>query len=142
KYSLLRRLGHGGMAEVFLARQEGLQGFQKLVVIKRILPHRAEDGEFVTMFLDEARTAADLRHPNVVNIFDINRDAGTYYMAMEFLHGHDVRAVMKQQAKTKESFPLEHALQIVLGAAAGLDYAHKKSGLDGKPLEIVHRDVS
>jgi serine/threonine-protein kinase len=130
------------MAEVFLAKQEGLKGFVKLVVVKRILPHRAEDGEFVTMFLDEARTAADLRHPNVVNIFDINRNDGTYYMAMEFLHGHDVRAIMKQAAKYREQLPIEHTLEMIIGAASGLHYAHEKVGLDGRPLEIVHRDVS
>jgi serine/threonine-protein kinase len=142
KYNLLRRLGHGGMAEVFLARLEGLQGFQKLVVVKRILPHLAQDGEFVTMFLDEARTAADLRHPNVVNIMEINRDQGTYYMAMEFLHGHDVRRLQRKVSKAKKPFPLEHAMEVVMGAASGLHYAHTKVGLNGIPLEIVHRDVS
>lgn len=142
KYDLLRRLGRGGMAEVFLAKQKGLEGFQKLVVIKRILPHRAQDGEFVTMFLDEARTAADLRHPNVVNVFDINRDLGTYYMAMEFLHGSDVRGIMKRSAKKRAWIPTEHVVEMVMGAAAGLHYAHQKRGLDGRPLNIVHRDIS
>lgn len=142
KYDLLRRLGRGGMAEVFLAKQKGLEGFQKLVVIKRILPHRAQDGEFVTMFLDEARTAADLRHPNVVNVFDINRDLGTYYMAMEFLHGSDVRGIMKRSAKKRAWIPTEHVVEMVMGAAAGLHYAHEKRGLDGRPLNIVHRDIS
>ena len=142
KYNLLRRLGHGGMAEVFLARLEGLEGFQKLVVVKRILPHLAQDGEFVTMFLDEARTAADLRHPNVINIMEINRDAGTYYMAMEFVHGHDVRRLQRKVSKAKKQFPIEHAMEIVMGAASGLHYAHTKVGLNGIPLEIVHRDVS
>ncbi|MFZ9888692.1 MAG: serine/threonine protein kinase [Myxococcota bacterium] len=142
RYTLLRKLGQGGMAEVFLARQEGIEGFQKLVVLKRILKHRAQDGEFVTMFLDEARLAADLRHPNVVSIFDINRDDGTYYMAMEFVHGHDLRRVMRTQAQRDDEFPVAHALHIALSAAAGLDYAHRKAALDGSPLAIVHRDVS
>lgn len=142
KYNLLRRLGHGGMAEVFLARQEGLRGFQKLVVVKRILPHLAQDGEFVTMFLDEARTAADLRHPNIINVQDINRNDGTYYMAMEFVHGQDVRRLQRKVSKSKDPFPIEHACEIISSAAAGLHYAHTKVGLNGIPLEIVHRDVS
>jgi len=142
KYELLRRLGKGGMAEVFLARQRGLEGFSKLVVIKRILPHRAQDGEFVTMFLDEARTAADLRHPNVINVFDINRDLGTYYMAMEFLHGSDVRGIMKRSAQKREWIPTERVLEMIMGAAEGLHYAHEKVDQHGRPLGIVHRDIS
>ncbi|MCP4501976.1 MAG: protein kinase [Deltaproteobacteria bacterium] len=142
KYELLRRLGKGGMAEVFLARQRGLEGFSKLVVLKRILPHKAQDGEFVTMFLDEARTAADLRHPNIVNVFDINRDLGTYYMAMEFLHGADVRGIMKRSASQREWIPTEQVLEIIMGAAEGLHYAHEKTDQHGQSLGIVHRDVS
>jgi serine/threonine protein kinase len=142
KYELLRRLGKGGMAEVFLARQHGMDGFEKLVVIKRILPQLAGDDEFVTMFLDEARTAADLRHPNVVNIFEIGEDEGTYFMAMEFLHGQDIRRIQRKCVKVEMDLPLEHALQIAIDAAAGLHHAHTKADLSGQRLEIVHRDVS
>jgi serine/threonine-protein kinase len=142
KYHLLRKLGAGGMAEVFLARQAGLEGFEKLVVVKRILPHLAMDEEFVTMFLDEARTAADLRHPNVVNIFEVGEDRSTFYMAMEFLHGQDIRKIQRTSAKRKELIPVQQACQIVLDAANGLHYAHTKSDLSGTPLNIVHRDIS
>jgi serine/threonine protein kinase len=142
KYQLLRRIAQGGMAEVWLARQRGLEGFEKLVVIKRILPHLVESDEFVSMFLDEARTAADLRHPNVVQIYEIGEDQGTYFIAMEFLHGQDIRRVMRRQAEAGGRVPLNHALQIVMDAGMGLDHAHKKSDLAGRPLNIIHRDIS
>ena len=142
KYQLLRRIAQGGMAEVYLARQTGLEGFEKLVVIKRILPHLVESQDFVRMFLDEARTAADLRHPNVVQIFEIGEDAGTYYIAMEFLHGQDIRRVMRRQAEQGGRVPLQHALQMIIDAANGLDHAHKKKDLQGRALNIIHRDIS
>ena len=130
------------MAEVFLAKQTGLRGFEKLIVLKRILPNRAMDGDFVTMFLDEARTAADLRHPNVINVFDVGRADGTYYMAMEFLHGHDVRELLKAANKKRSWVPVEHVAEVILGCAAGLQHAHTKTSIDGLPLGIVHRDIS
>ncbi len=142
KYELLRRLGKGGMAEVFLAKQKGLDGFEKLVVIKRILPHLAAHDDFVTMFLDEARTAADLRHPNVVNIFEIGEDQGTYYMVMEFLHGQDIRKIQRKSVQAGVEVPLQHALQIIIDAANGLYHAHMKKDLSGQPLNIIHRDIS
>ncbi|MDP2344714.1 MAG: serine/threonine-protein kinase [Deltaproteobacteria bacterium] len=149
KYTLLRRLGHGGMAEVFLAKQSGDGGFEKLVVLKRILPHLSQSGEFAAMFLDEARVAADLRHPNVVNIVDVGRIAAassagtdTLYMVMEFLHGQDVRKLQRKVAAYGQMIPLGHACQVAVDAAAGLHYAHTKKDLNGKQLQIVHRDVS
>src|SRR5712671_6692857 len=93
RYTLLRKLASGGMAEVFLARQGGLEGFEKLVVLKRILPTFAQNTEFRAMFLDEARLAADLSHPNVVNLFDVGMDSGTYFIAMEYLHGQDLSSL-------------------------------------------------
>ena len=93
KYEIIKKLAQGGMAQVYLAKQKGMDGFEKVVVIKRILPHLAESQDFVRMFLDEARTAADLRHANIVNIYEIGEADGTYYMAMEFLHGKDIRRI-------------------------------------------------
>ncbi len=142
KYTLLRRLGHGGMAEVFLAKQMSEGGFEKLVVLKRILPHLAGGAEFVNMFLDEARVAADLRHPNIVTIVDVGRVADTLFMVMEFLHGQDIRKVQRKVAAFGQMIPFGHACQMVIDAAAGLHYAHTKVDLNGKPLSIVHRDVS
>ncbi|MBL8951690.1 MAG: protein kinase [Myxococcaceae bacterium] len=142
RYTLIRKLASGGMAEVFLARQGGLEGFEKLVVVKRILPAFAQNEEFRKMFLDEARLAADLRHPNAVNIFDVGSDAGTYFIAMEYLHGQDLSGLFHKHRERGEQLPLEHALQVVMDAASGLHHAHTKTSLDGEPLHLVHRDVS
>ena len=142
KYALLKKLASGGMAEVFLAKQIGLDGFEKLVVLKRILPHLSEDEEFVRMFLDEARTAADLRHPNVVNVFEVGEDEGTFFIAMEFLAGKDIRRTQRRAERLNVDVPLQHALQIIIDTANGLHYAHQKTDLRGNALGIVHRDVS
>jgi serine/threonine protein kinase len=142
KYTLLRRLGQGGMAEVFLAKQASEGGFEKLVVLKRILPHLAGGSDFTTMFLDEARVAADLRHPNIVTIVDTGRTGDSLFMVMEFLHGQDVRKLQRKVATFGQQIPFGHACQIVVDAAAGLHYAHTKKDLSGRPLHIVHRDVS
>ena len=142
KYEILTKLAVGGMAEIYLARATGIEGFEKHVVIKRIRPQLAEDQKFVHMFLDEARIAAQLQHQNIAQVYDIGEEAGTYYFAMEYLHGTDARGLLKAAARNRESIPLAHALAIVAGAAAGLEYAHNKLGADGQPLDIVHRDVS
>ncbi|HEX8954089.1 MAG TPA: serine/threonine-protein kinase, partial [Polyangia bacterium] len=130
------------MAEIFLARVSGLPGFQKMVVIKRILPQLATKTDFVEMFLDEARIAATLQHPNVVQMYDVGVVDGNYFIAMEYLHGEDVRSLSRSLHRQDKKLPIEHALNIVIGVASGLHYAHEKVGFDGKPLEIVHRDVT
>jgi serine/threonine protein kinase len=142
KYEIVRRLAAGGMAEIFLARVSGLSGFQKMVVIKRILPQLATKSDFVEMFLDEARIAATLQHPNVVQMYDVGVVDGNYFIAMEYLHGEDVRSIMKALFRAEEKLPLEQALNIVIGLASGLHYAHEKVGFDGRPLNIIHRDVT
>jgi len=143
KYTLIRKLAVGGMAELFLAIQRSMAGFEKLIVIKRVLPHLAQDKGFVEMLLDEARIAATLNHPNVAHIYDVGAFEGQYYIAMEHVHGEDLRAIVRQMKKKEvSSFPLEHALAIALGCCSGLAYAHDKKDLDGEPLQIVHRDVS
>jgi hypothetical protein len=142
KYQILKRLATGGMAEIFLARASGLPGFQRMVVIKRILPVLACKTDFLEMFLNEARIAATLQHPNVVQTYDVGVADGDYFIAMEYLHGEDVRALQAALHRNQERLPLEHALQIVIGVCAGLHYAHEKLGFDGQPLAIVHRDVS
>jgi len=143
KYTLLRRVATGGMAELFLALHRSVAGFEKLIVIKRILPSMNSDQGFIDMLLHEARIAATLSHPNVVQIFDVGFAEGAYYIAMEHIHGEDLRSIVHQMKKLRMTeFPLEHALAIVLGMCAGLAYAHEKRGLDDEPLRIVHRDVS
>ncbi|MHB8878843.1 MAG: serine/threonine-protein kinase [Myxococcaceae bacterium] len=142
RYTLLAKIATGGMAEIWLARQAGPQGFQKVVVVKRILDSFSEDEEFVEMFLDEARIAAQLNHPNIVQISDLGEHAGAFYMAMEYLAGQDLARVVRQGNKQGKPLPLAYAVRIAAQAAEGLSYAHGKLGLDGRPLGIVHRDVS
>ncbi|HEY8090282.1 MAG TPA: serine/threonine-protein kinase, partial [Polyangiaceae bacterium] len=143
KYTLIRKLATGGMAELFLAIQKSVAGFEKLVVIKRILPPHDQDRAFVEMFLHEARVAATMSHPNIVQIFDVGSVDGTYFIAMEHVHGEDLRSIVRQMKKKDVvEFPMEHALSIVLGLCSGLAYAHEKRDLDGTALNVVHRDIS
>jgi serine/threonine protein kinase len=143
KYMLMRKLASGGMAELFLALHRSVAGFEKLVVIKRILPQMNQDRQFIDMLLHEARIAATLSHPNIVQTFDVGQVDGTYFIAMEHIHGEDIRTVVRQMKKKAVlEFPLEHALGIVIGLTSGLAYAHEKRDLDGKLLDIVHRDIS
>ena len=143
KYTLIRKLATGGMAELFLAIQKSVAGFEKLLVIKRILPSMNQDRAFIEMLLHEARIAATLSHPNIVQIFDVGQYDAQYFIAMEHVHGEDLRSIVRQMKKKGVlEFPLEHALAIVLGMCAGLSYAHEKHELDGSELNIVHRDIS
>jgi eukaryotic-like serine/threonine-protein kinase len=143
KYTLLKALASGGMAKVYLAIQRAVAGFEKLVVIKRILPELARDPAFVEMLLTEARTAATLNHPNIVQTFDVGEADGTYYIAMEHINGEDIRSIVRAMKRASVAeFPVEHTLGIILGMCAGLAYAHEKKDLDGIPLHIVHRDIS
>ena len=142
RYQLLRKIAVGGMAEIYLARVTGAAGFEKQVVVKRILPQLAEDDEFYQMFLDEARIAATLQHPNVVQIFDVQEADGEHFIAMEYLDGADLLTVRRILAERRQGLPIQHSVYIVSGVAAGLHYAHEKVGLDGTPLRIVHRDVT
>ncbi len=143
KYTLLRRMATGGMAEIFLALQRSVAGFEKLIVIKRILPAMNQDRGFIDMLLHEARIAATLSHPNIVQTIDVGQVEGTYFIALEHIHGEDLRSIVRQMKKKSVGhFPLEHAIAIILGMCAGLAYAHERRDLDGTPLNIVHRDVS
>ncbi|MEZ4298964.1 MAG: serine/threonine-protein kinase [Polyangiaceae bacterium] len=143
KYTLLRKLAAGGMAEIFLALHRSMAGFEKLVVIKRILPSMNSDRAFIDMLLHEARIAATLSHPNIVQIFDVGQVDGTFFIAMEHIHGEDIRSIVRgMRRKGVAEVPLEHALAIALGVCAGLAYAHDKRDLDGRVLGIVHRDIS
>jgi serine/threonine-protein kinase len=143
KYTLLRKLAAGGMAELFLALHRSVAGFEKLIVIKRILPSMNTDKAFIDMLLHEARIAATLSHANVVQIFDVGSVDHTYFIAMEHIHGEDIRSIVRaMKKKSVTEFPLEHALAILIGTCAGLAYAHEKRDLDGRLLDIVHRDIS
>jgi serine/threonine protein kinase len=141
RYEVLRKLATGGMAEIYLGRMRGVAGFEKLCVLKRILPGVAVDQKLVQMFLDEARLSATLRHPNIADVFDLGTENGSYFYAMEFIHGQDARAIRVKSAEVARPVPLDVSLAIVHGVASALEYAHDKTGPDG-PLDLVHRDIS
>ena len=141
RYSFARRIAVGGMAEVLLTLQQGIAGFEKLVVVKRILPQLRDDGRFVEMFLNEARLAASLRHPNIVEIYDVVRDHDEFFIVMEYLSGEDVRTIFKRARREDFAVPVGVACRMIADAASGLEYAHTAVGSNGEPLGIVHRDV-
>jgi len=142
RYELLSKIATGGMAEIYKAKQKGPVGFEKIVTIKKILPHLAQDDDFITMFIDEARIAASLSHPNIVQIFDLGKMNNEYIIAMEYVSGKDLGAVLKKLRKQKKSLPMDIALYIALKISDALDYAHRKKDSKGEPLNIVHRDVN
>jgi serine/threonine protein kinase len=130
------------MAQIYLARQSGLGSFERHVVLKTILRERASDQRFVTMFLDEAKLAATLNHQNVAQVYEVDQADGAYFMAMEYVHGENARAILETTLRRGWTIPLELAIMIISGAAAGLHHAHERRGKNGAPLNIVHRDVS
>ncbi|GMU08158.1 serine/threonine-protein kinase [Corallococcus caeni] len=139
KYLLIKRLALGGMAELFLAHKPP---DPTLVVIKRILPYLSEEPEFVQMFLDEARIAAQLHHPNIVQVHELGKEGDNIFICMEYVEGVDLRRVLVEEHKFGASMPYGVAAKICAAIAAGLDHAHFSRGVDGRPLELIHRDVS
>jgi serine/threonine-protein kinase len=142
RYEVLSHLATGGMAQIYLARQTGLGSFERHVVLKTILRERASDQRFVTMFLDEAKLAATLNHQNVAQVYEVDQADGAYFMAMEYVHGENCRTILETTIRRGWTIPLELAVMIINGAAAGLHHAHERHGKNGQPLHIVHRDVS
>jgi serine/threonine protein kinase len=142
KYSLLHRVDTGGMAEVFRAKAFGVEGFERIVAVKRILPNIAADLDFITMFIDEAKLAVQLTHANIAQIFDLGRVGESYFIALEYVHGKDLRAVFDHAVERREQLPVELVAYVMMKICEGLDYAHEKRDPAGRPLELVHRDVS
>jgi serine/threonine protein kinase len=142
KYDLIAKIATGGMAEIHLARSHAGGGVDKIVVVKKLLAEFEGHKEFVDMFLDEARVAASLNHPNVVQMYDFGEVGGAHFMAMEYLNGEDLRRIYKHYANDKVMLPLRFTLHVTATAAAGLHHAHEACGADGESLQIVHRDVS
>jgi serine/threonine-protein kinase len=142
RYQLLSRLAVGGMAEVYLARQGEISGFKTLVVVKKVLPHLAVKPDFINMFLDEARIASMLDHPNVVHISEVGRAGDEYFLAMELVQGKPLASLLQHGEKTKTPLPHSLAALVVAYAAAGLHYAHQLTDAAGNLLGLVHRDVS
>jgi len=142
KYELLCPLAVGGMAELHLARVHDQAHGEQLAVIKRLRRELAFDHQFVKMFLDEARLASTLCHPNVVEVLEVCHDGDQCYIAMEHLHGHDLRDTMARVTGRRQRLRFDQALAIARSVAVGLHYTHERTGADGQPLHIVHRDVS
>ena len=142
RYQLLAHLASGGMAEIYLARQTGIGGFEKLVVVKKILPNLAREKVFVEMFLDEAVIAAQLNHPNVVQIYDLGQSGDDYYIAMEYLEGESLGHLTSEGARVSKPLPPGLAAGVISQVCEGLAYAHAFEDDDGKPMGIVHRDIS
>ncbi|MGC4115712.1 MAG: serine/threonine-protein kinase [Myxococcales bacterium] len=141
KYRLLRKIATGGMAEVYLAQTSGPAGFQKTLVLKRILPHLAEDANFVGMFLNEAKLAALLNHPGIVQIFDLGEADGSYFIAMEYIDGPNLRGLCRKAVEVGKAVPYEYSAKIISMACEGLHYAHDFAD-NGVPLNLIHRDIS
>jgi serine/threonine-protein kinase len=142
RYTLLERLAIGGMAEVFRAKIVSSHGFEKILVIKRILPHLAADATFVSMFIDEAKLTAQLTHPKIVQILDFGDVAGQYFIALEFIDGFDALGLLRVSAQRRVKIPFPLAAFITSEVLEALDYAHNARDMDGKPMHIVHRDIS
>jgi serine/threonine-protein kinase len=141
-YQLVDRVAIGGMAEVFKAKRAGVEGFEKVVAVKRILPHLSYNNEFVEMFVAEAKLVAGLHHPNIVAIFDLGKIGSSYYIAMEYVNGADLRSILKKLRERNLRMPIDLAIGVVSAVAAGLNHAHQSKDSEGRPLKIVHRDVS
>lgn len=142
QYVIEEHVATGGMAQVYKARMLGLEGFQKTVAIKRILPHLSSNEDFVTMFVDEAKLAAQLNHPNIIHIYDLGKIDGSHFIAMEYIEGRDLRSILDDCRRRDVRVPVPLALYIATLLASALDYAHKKRDFDNRDLGLVHRDVS
>ncbi len=142
QYTLLERIAVGGMAEVWKARMRGLEGFQKTVAIKKILPHMTHNAEFVSMFIDEAKLAAQLSHPNIIHIYELGKIANDYFIAMEYVEGRDLRTIGNLARQKRIPIPIGLSLLIAHHVAGALEHAHRKSDFEGRALGLVHRDVS
>jgi serine/threonine protein kinase len=139
---LLDRISVGGMAEVFKAKSYGVEGFEKIIAIKRILPTMGEDRDFIKMFIDEAKIAGQLAHANICQIFELGRIDGSHFIAMEYIWGKDLLQIANRLRKVKQAMPIQMASFVIAKVLEGLDYAHRKRDPLGRPLEIVHRDCS
>ena len=142
KYYLLERINVGGMAEVFKAKTFGVEGFERLLAVKRILPNIAEDEEFISMFIDEAKIAVQLQHANIAQIFDLGKVDGSFFIALEYLHGRDLRSIFDRMRSRGDSLPVSMACYVMMQVCEGLDYAHNKRDAQGRQLHLIHRDIS
>ncbi len=142
QYVLLDRIATGGMAEVWKARMRGVEGFQKTVAIKKILPHLSDNQDFIEMFIDEAKLAAQLSHNNIIHIYDLGKIQSSYYIAMEYVDGADLKTILGRAQERDQPLTVELALFVASKVASALDYAHRKRDFQDQEMGLVHRDVS
>ena len=142
KYYLVDKLAVGGMAEIFKAKQFGEGGFEKLLVIKRILSHLSDEQDFIEMFFDEAKISSTLAHSNIIHVYDFGKIRSNYFIAMEYCEGKDLKTVMKKCQEIGRPLPVEYAVYIIHEVCKGLDYAHRKKDADNNDMNILHRDIS
>jgi TonB family protein len=142
QYVLLDKIATGGMAEVWKARMRGVEGFQKTVAIKKILPHLSDNREFIDMFIDEAKLAAQLNHNNIIHIYDLGKIQTSYYIAMEYIDGFDLKTILRSAQERDTPLSIELSLFIATKIASALDYAHRKRDFENRDMGLVHRDVS
>lgn len=141
-YNMVKRLGQGGMGEVYLAERAGTAGVPVRCVVKTILPSAGQNQQFRELFLDEARIVSQLRHPNIVSVMDCGRLGDQLYLAMEWIEGLDAAALVDRAHRAGSDVPLPHLLYVLRETLQGLHYAHTAIGIDGRPLNLVHRDIS
>ena len=142
RYRVIEKIDKGGMAEIYRGRATSLEGIEKEVAIKRVLPQLTQNEKFIAMFLDEARLSMHLNHANIVQVFDVGRADETYFIVMEYVDGFNLRRVFQRANETNTAVPVEIAAYIMMQVCAALDHAHSKNDDEGNPLHIVHRDVS
>jgi TonB family protein len=142
QYVLVEKIATGGMAEVWKARMRGVEGFQKIVAIKKILPHLSDNQDFIEMFVDEAKLAAQLNHNNIIHIYDLGKIQTSYYIAMEYIDGYDLKTILRRGEERDHPMGVELALFIASKVASALDYAHRKKDFEEREMGLVHRDVS
>jgi TonB family protein len=142
QYVLTEKIATGGMAEVWKARMRGVEGFQKIVAIKKILPHLSDNQDFIEMFVDEAKLAAQLNHNNIIHIYDLGKIQSSYYIAMEYIDGYDLKTILRRGEERGNPVTVELALFIASKLSSALDYAHRKKDFEEREMGLVHRDVS
>ncbi|HKA88263.1 MAG TPA: serine/threonine-protein kinase, partial [Haliangiales bacterium] len=142
RYVLLRRISRGGMGEIFLAKSGQLSGFEKVCVIKKILPHLAADKDFTRRFIDEAQVAIKLSHANIAQVMEVGKVEGEYFLALEYIEGRDLRRILTRMIERRMRMPIDLSLWTMREVASGLAYAHRRSDDDGRPLNLVHCDIS